>query len=188
MSARTKASTYEMRANRKRIMHALAFLIQEAQRQGFPVTQYSLVKTMFLADRAHLNKYGRPITYDNYVAMLHGPVPSETYSILRSDRAPWTKKPAPEISEQANSFRDAALQPSEQVLSPSDFEELAGALATVRTLTFSQLRKLTHEDAAYVDAWEDEGERAQYPMSYALLFDVPDDEAAQHVAFASQHV
>jgi hypothetical protein len=187
-----------MQPHTDRILHAITFLIGEAAKRGLQVTQYDLVKTLFLGDRAHLNKYGRPITYDNYVAMTNGPVPSQAYDLLKENplvmkavglrSLPWTRTPAPEISEKAYVYSAAQIEPSDEILSPSDFEELSSGLTTVKSLTFTQIRKLTHEDAAYVDAWEDEGGRAQYPMSYSLLFDVPDEDTAKHVAFASKHV
>jgi uncharacterized phage-associated protein len=39
---------------------------------------------MYFADRKHLEKYGRFICGDSYVAMKHGPVPSEIYDILKA--------------------------------------------------------------------------------------------------------
>ena len=49
------------------------------------ITQYDIVKSLFLADKAHLNRYGRPITFDNYFAMKDGPVPNLAYNLLKRD-------------------------------------------------------------------------------------------------------
>jgi hypothetical protein len=36
--------------------------------------KYQAVKFFYLADREHLIRYGRPITFENYYAMEYGPV------------------------------------------------------------------------------------------------------------------
>src|SRR4051812_34811550 len=46
------------------------------------LTEGKLLKLMFLADKYHLVRYGRPITGDRYEAMNHGPVPSWTYALF----------------------------------------------------------------------------------------------------------
>ena len=41
---------------------------------------------MFLAEKYHLVRYGRPITGDRYDAMKDGPVPSFTYDLFKKHR------------------------------------------------------------------------------------------------------
>ena len=147
----------------------------------------------------HLNKYGRPITFDNYVAMKHGPVPSLAYDLLKENatarefwrnraQLPWHRREAPEIGEGCFSYETPARVFSDEVLSETDVEELKACLTVVKALHFHQIRKLTHEDQAYLDAWEDDGVSQQYPMSYALLFDAPNDEKAEELSFLSKHI
>lgn len=38
--------------------------------------KYQAVKFFYLADREHIRRYGRPITFGDYVAMSYGPVAS----------------------------------------------------------------------------------------------------------------
>lgn len=181
-----------------RALNAILFLIHEAREQGKRVTQYDIVKSLFLADRAHLNKYGRPVTFDNYVAMKDGPVPSFSYDLAKGaagalrqaglSGTPWRREPAPEHGPRAFHYLDPVFAVDENVLSESDFEELRNALIVVKTLGFHQIRKLTHEDRAYLDAWEDNGGSARYPMSYALLLDEQNDKLAQELAFLSKHI
>src|ERR1700761_4111780 len=45
--------------------------------------QYQAVKFLYLADRAHLNRYGRPITFERYCALQYGPVASNALDIIR---------------------------------------------------------------------------------------------------------
>lgn len=187
-----------MTPNAPRIVETILLIVAEAQGRGVPVTQYDVVKTLFLADRAHLNAFGRPITYDNYVAMLHGPVPSLAYDFLREDTPamrrysissfPWDRRPAPELGKKCFSYENPQREVDQDVLSPSDMYETRAALTVVMTLGFKQIRKLTHEDQAYTDAWEDSQERAQFPMSYSLLFDTPNPTIARELSFLSEHV
>ena len=53
--------------------------------KGLDLSQYKLVKLFYLADREHLRRFGRPITFDYYVAMEHGPVASIAYDIAKGN-------------------------------------------------------------------------------------------------------
>lgn len=184
-----------MRPNKRRILEALLFVLGDGDKRKACLTQHTTVKTFFLADKA---RYGCPITFDNYSAMEHGPVPSLVYDALKDGfnflhhfgeaRAPWERMPAPELGKGAIIFFAPHREPDLEALSESDLEELSNALTIVLSLTFGQLRKLTHEDAAYVDAWEDDEERRAFDMSYGLLFEVPDYERAAQLAFNSEHL
>jgi hypothetical protein len=186
----------EMKPNVDRIVAALYFVMGEAQRRGRNVSQYNLVKTLFLADRAHLNEWGRPVTYDNYCAMLHGPVPSLSYDLLKGNEkvmrdhnlhgVPW--KSVPHNKSTKHFFPvDGALDPQD-FLSASDIEVLDDSLGVVQSLGFSQIRRLTHEDPAYVDAWREDGGRAAYAMKLGLLFEEPNFEQAATLAEYSSYV
>ena len=51
-----------------------------------------LIKLMYLIDRASLLTRGRPLTYDTYVSMPHGPVLSATLDLINEgpdDNSPW---------------------------------------------------------------------------------------------------
>lgn len=184
-----KAPIVELTPNLPRIMEAIVFLVSEADRLRKSVTQYDIVKSVFLADRRHLNEYGRPITFDNYVAMKHGPVPSKVYDVLKADPCeaghPWTKT---QINANTFTYQNATRGFDEQILAESDCEALSEALVTVKSLGFAQIRKLTHEDSAYVDAWEDNSDKRAFDMSYAMLFDFPDTEKAIGLKFISENI
>ncbi len=47
------------------------------------ISFHTLLKLLFYADKRHLNRYGRPITGDDYIAMQYGPVASTTYDMLK---------------------------------------------------------------------------------------------------------
>lgn len=185
-----------MTANVPRILSALYHVMVEAKAREAKVSQYDLVKTLFLADRAHLNQWGRPITYDNYCAMFHGPVPSLAYDLLKANAKalrdchiaglPW--KSMQHNKAVRHFFPVEGAYNSDDHLSASDKEALDDALGMVLRLGFGQIRKLTHEDPAYVDAWKENGGKAAYEMKLGLLFDEPNFEQAAVVAEYSPYV
>lgn len=182
--------------NVDRILAALHHVMLEAERRDESVSQYDLVKTLFLADRSHLNQWGRPITYDNYVAMVHGPVPSLSYNLLKANEKtlhdyqikslPWRSKLIG--GKVRHFFAISGDVEIEDFLSPSDMQALDDALGTVKRLGFGQVRRLTHEDPAYSDAWQEDGGRSAYDMSLGLLFDEPNFEQACEIAEYSSYV
>lgn len=186
---RKKAPIIKVMPNKPRIFESVVFLISEADRLRKFASQYDIVKSVFLADRRHLNEYGRPITFDHYVAMKNGPVPSSVYDLLKADPKElgslWSKTP---YDGKIFQYSDAVRGADNNVLSESDREALAESFVTVKSLGFHQIRKLTHEDPAYVDAWEDDGIKKAYDISYVMLFDVPDFEKAADIGFISESV
>jgi uncharacterized phage-associated protein len=193
MSKKTVTTPIRMKPHAERIVEAILFIVYEAEKREQSVTQYDIVKTLFLADRAHLNKFGRPITYDNYVAMEHGPVPSLAYNILKEEsrtlqrysvKLPWKRQKG---FGREYVYKNPLRAAREDVLSASDFSLLREMLTVVKSLGFSQIRRLTHEDPAYDRAWKSRGASKQHPMNYALLFETPNIEMAKELSFASQH-
>lgn len=181
----------EFRVNREKAINSLLFLIGEANSRGKNPTQYDLVKATFLADRAHLNKYGRPVTFDKYVAMEHGPVPSFVYDALKPgfnwavvgrDRAPW----GTDARNRAHYFYLIDFRADAKKLSASDCECLSDAIRNVLSLTFQQIRRLTHEDRAYVDAWRDEEGVHAFPINMELLLDDQSDEAIDDLRYLAE--
>ena len=49
-------------------------------------TFHRIVKLLYFADKLHLERYGRFITGDRYIAMEYGPVPSNVYDMLKAAR------------------------------------------------------------------------------------------------------
>jgi uncharacterized phage-associated protein len=47
-------------------------------RRGAPMSHLKLIKLLYLVDREAFIRFGRPVTYDSYVSMPHGPVLSST--------------------------------------------------------------------------------------------------------------
>jgi len=116
-------------------------------------TLHRLAKIMYFADKIHLEKYGRFICGDRYVAMKNGPVPSRTYELLKQARdddfTQFSKTP---LAQQAFIIQDQHLvKPTRlanvDLLSDSDLECLDQAIAQYGHLSFHQLTQLSHDSA-----------------------------------------
>lgn len=150
---------------------------------------YHVVKCSFFADKYHLNKYGRPISGDNYVADTYGPLGRSVYNIMNGDPiemlALGGNGPLPiHVGDRWMVIADRCA--NTRVLSKSDVEALEWAVHEVADLSFGELVDITHNDPAYIAA---NGGR----MRYEDLFneDAPHreekaaelEETARHAVF-----
>jgi hypothetical protein len=196
--ASARKTHFRMRPNYRRILESILFLINEAERRGEYVTEYEIDKAIFIADVDHLNKHGRPITFDNYVAMKDGPVPSTTRDILQpkfnarhyydESWPPWERLPSPIDGKRAFKFIRAKRSANLRVLSKTDIAALSEALTLVKGLRFRRMRDHTHRHPAYLDAWPEGAQGGSYPMDYAKLLDVPDEDAVEDLVYSSKHI
>jgi hypothetical protein len=137
----------------KKALEALVFVAKE-----WPgISAFYAAKVFFFADKEHLNKYGRPVIGDRYIAMDHGPVPSIIYDWFKGDLN-WAGDPqaissAVNFDRQSNFARATAQRaPEMDYLSPSDVAAFKSAIAFCKEQTFSRLSRLSHEDPAYQQA------------------------------------
>lgn len=63
--------------------HAIELVLYIANKLRYP-SFHSVSKVLYFADREHLSRYGSLLSGDTYVAMRHGPVPSEVYNLLKA--------------------------------------------------------------------------------------------------------
>jgi len=119
-----------------------------ALENGGEINKMKALKLIYLADRYHLRKYGRPVVGDDYWAMKQGPVASMTKDLADKN---------PGLDECEREYADRYLTTSEdklylttaspvdtQVFSDSDEEALSFAWAAFRTLGEWELAELTH--------------------------------------------
>ena len=111
---------------------------------------YKALKILYFADKQHLARYGRFICGDSYVAMSHGPVPSGAYDLIkyaRGDGFHWFDMPI----EKAFSVQQDRIIPhrkaNRDLLSESDMQCLDAAIKQYGHLSFSELRRLSHDEA-----------------------------------------
>jgi len=130
-------------------VETILYIVQNVKQPTF----HRISKIMYFADKAHLEKYGRFICGDSYVAMKHGPVPSGTYDILKVTRGNgFSPLSLVNFTHQAftivEKFLVKPLRPALIVhFSDSDLECLDNAIETYGHLSFSQLTDLSHDQA-----------------------------------------
>lgn len=138
-------------------------------------TQYFVGKYLYLADKLHFLEWGRPITYDRYVAMKHGPVPSAIRNMLaaaagvgagmgetrfasaQAHAEDLTRRVDVRLEVGMNGERQRVFpkQPHFEVqyLSQSDVDCLNAVLDEHTGMNFGGLREKTHKDEAWSEAW-----------------------------------
>ncbi len=122
-------------------------------------TLHKVAKVLYFADRKHIDRYGRFITGDQYVAMKNGPVPSATYDILkyiRGDNVPCRFDHARALIFVHGRYNLSVDRDADtDYFSDSDIECLDESIAENGSLSFSELTKKSH-DAVYDSADRDD--------------------------------
>lgn len=114
-------------------------------------TFHTISKVIYFADKLHLQRYGRLICGDSYVAMKHGPVPSEIYDMMKDVRGDgfsehWhVAREAFQVKGRATVVPNRA--PDLEVFSESDLECLRESIQTYGHLDFTRLTELSHDAA-----------------------------------------
>jgi uncharacterized phage-associated protein len=165
------------------VNRGLEAVVYLASRDIPALDKYKLAKLLFLADKYHLVKYGRPITGDQYFAMPHGPVPTTILNLLsgvvekkNSDKRVATLLAALEVDRSYQYPRFKAKQPPEQrFLSTSDLRALDEIVERFGNMTFAALKAVTHEMVAYQKAWERRKKASSVPMAFEDFFEEDSD-------------
>ena len=113
-------------------------------------TFYRISKIIYFADRAHLEKYGRLIYGDSYVAMKHGPGPSGIYDILKAVRGDsiLDSTPFQDAFEVVGRYTVRPLRDADpDCFSDSELECLDEAIETYGAKSFRELTELSHDEA-----------------------------------------
>jgi uncharacterized phage-associated protein len=112
---------------------------------------HTISKVAYFADRNHLQKYGRLISGDNYVAMKHGPVPSGIYDMLkalRGDGYSPLEAQAKEAFEVVGPYTVVPKRAADpDLFSESDIECLNWAVKNFGRKSFDELTKASHDNA-----------------------------------------
>lgn len=119
---------------------------------------HKIFKILYFADQKHLARYGRPVLGDFYIAMDHGPVPSQVYDIIkivRGDTIFDSNRGYGEFFDLKDHYIHPKHKPEMDVFSESDLECMNESLQENRYLSFDQLKKKSH-DNAYCKAAKDD--------------------------------
>jgi hypothetical protein len=143
---------------RRKYLKALETLVYLANKDR---RQYWILKAIYLADKEHLQRYGRQIFCDRYIAMVFGPVPSLAYDIVKSVRENaagyYFPEPNPATALKAPDNRTVLVsrKANMDLLSASEINCLDDAYEMIKGLSFQEVKELTH-DSAYDAVEQDE--------------------------------
>jgi hypothetical protein len=138
--------------------------------------KYQAVKFFYLADREHLRRYGRPITFEHYYAMWYGPVASNALDFIHKNK--WAMEhagledlpfetEAGTVKTKSGKTTDTIFirRPLREVnldlFSKSDLQVFDEIIAKYKNASFDDLFNETHKHYAYKRAWENRPKGAE---------------------------
>jgi hypothetical protein len=127
----------------QKALAAIHWMIQQSPR----IDLHKMLKAVYFADKAHLNKYGRPIFGARYRAMRFGPVPIEIYEMAKCEPLWLAELGVDQFPWELSSYRlklTGNSAPDMSVLSETDMEELVAGLKLSCSLTFDARTAATH--------------------------------------------
>jgi uncharacterized phage-associated protein len=144
--------------------------------------KYQAVKFFYLADREHLARYGRPITFDTYFAFDHGPAPSKTMDLLERDEwvmreaglkaLPFETEVAPALNGTPTIYIRKPLREVDlDLFSKSDLAVFDEIIEKYGSASFNDLWNLTHGHEAYKIAWGTRKQGKRAPMFYEEMIE-----------------
>jgi uncharacterized phage-associated protein len=159
----------------KKATQAINFL---AKKEGGQIDKLKLIKLVYLADRYHLRRYGRPMVNDAYLAMPLGPVGSSVkdiaeFSAFLDDAE---RKYAGAYLKKGDAHQVASIADVDgNVFSKTELEALEFAYTEFGNTSASKLVDITHrypEWDKFKSALQS-GETTREPMSYTDFFNNP---------------
>jgi uncharacterized phage-associated protein len=156
----------KFRISEEKAIEALVWIANEWEN----ITPFYLSKVLFIAEKEHLNRYGRPVIADTYIAMPYGPVPSTVRDYVEGNYL--FSDFADDIAEAVEVNRAtrypeirAKRSPRLDVFSASDIECMRDALNKCRHVSFGTLSGWTHLEKAWLSA------PSNGPMDYEDFID-----------------
>jgi uncharacterized phage-associated protein len=133
---------------------AIGYLVERTKE-----TMYPIMKMMYLADKLHLERFGRFIAGDNYTAMEKGPVPSHAYNMIKKVRGDVNCRDGSDLAIACDFliYRDdhridLKREPDYDELSASDIECLQEVVDIYQRVGKWAVRDMSHDDA-WTEAW-----------------------------------
>jgi uncharacterized phage-associated protein len=150
-----------MAFNQQKATQAAAYFLA---RRGGRMSYLKLIKLLYLADRAALLRWGRPITTDRYVSMDKGPVVSRILDLATEDPVPgqehfWNEH----ISEPSNYEISLKKDPGRDEISDAEVGLLEEVFGEHGGKSRWELVELTHK----LPEWKD-------PKGSAISIEVRD--------------
>lgn len=135
---------------------AVLYILNEA---GGTLDKYRIYKSLYFANKEHLNKYGRLITSDSFFALEYGPVPTKLADVLdyigdiktlgRKEKDLFMPiiKSVVHCGYDADNFFAAKELPDIDELSESDMECLVNGVKKCIGKSFGQIMEESHDKA-----------------------------------------
>jgi uncharacterized phage-associated protein len=175
--------------NHKKATQTINYL---TKKEGGKIDKLKLIKLVYLADRYHLRRYGRPIVNDAYFAMPLGPVASSVKDIAEfSDYLAETERTYAAGFLGQGALPNTVVSISDvdmDVFSKSELEALDFAYSEFGSKTPLALVDLTHrypEWDKFKNALESK-ETTREPMSYDDFFNNPAGTAEDKFALPEE--
>lgn len=136
-----------------------AAVLHILNRAGGTLDKYRIYKSLYFANKEHLNRYGRLITSDTFFALQFGPVPTKLADILdfiqsikkinQSDKDRFTPiiKSLESCGDDAANYFTAKELPDMDELSDSDIECLNIGLDKCIGRGFKEIKEESHDKA-----------------------------------------
>lgn len=142
-----------------------------AKKDGGFIDKLKVVKLMWLADRLHLRKYGRPIFNDIYFAMEYGPVGSSVKDLagfnVEGDEKTYLEE---YLEKKGNHKIESKKETDLDVFSDSEIEALNTAYAEYGNMNSFDLAELSHD----FPEWKKHEEKIKNKLSTRELMDYAD--------------
>lgn len=172
--------------NYKKAVQTLVFF---AEKESSIINKMKAFKLIWLSDRLHLRKYGRPILNDVYFALPKGPVPSTIKDLAdNSDFLADTEKELREKFIENISRFDIKAKDKLQinVFSQSDLEVMHLVYTNFGSLNEFQLSDLSHEYPEWIkfENGLNIGHSSRFEMNYQDFFD--NNEGKNHQIFEQE--
>lgn len=130
---------------------AVQTIMYIANKLGKRADMYRVLKAVYFADKQHLQKWGRLIYGDDYLAMNYGPVPINAYNMVRYVRDGRLRCEDHAIAQDAFRLEGYRIVPyanaDTDFFSQSELECLDKGIAECRNLSFNALKARSHDKA-----------------------------------------
>jgi uncharacterized phage-associated protein len=151
---------------------------------GGQMSHMKLIKLLYLADRSSLVRWGRPITFDWYFSLDHGPVLSFTLDRINAEADPeapsyWHRY----VSERENHSVRLLSEPDNDQLSAADEEIIDEIFSRFGAMSQWDLRDYCHR----LPEWQDpHGSRVPIEIRDILLAEGLSEEDVQEITAGLQ--
>jgi len=149
----------QFKMNEQKAIECVLWTIQRGESN-----MYNIWKMLFAAEKYHLNRYGRPITGDRYIAMKYGTVPSWLYGqakdntrdlgFIRSENSLLAERP-----------------PTTTLFSESDEEALEHGYNEYAGLSFGEVMEKNHKEPTWITHYGLRGNNESAPIPFEDLIE-----------------